>query len=411
MLCLARKRGNADRAAPKRKKKKQAAKTGTPAKVVKPQQKPVQSRYVGNVPPLDAFDNIRRRPPPAHQMSLNRGEAVPFEVSENRELSPDASGKRKGEKKQKAASASKKGITKVRNPGKRRQRRRIIAVLLALLLIAGGVWFTITVLFKIDKYDVQGQSRYSVQEIATAFGHAPGDNMYGFSVANAKERILAELPYIEQINIRRRLPSTIVFEVVQAIPTYSLACEGGFAVLSANMKVLEVSETQPEELTVIEGLSCVIVEQGKQLTLNEEELAVIEGTSSVVVSSAVDSLAESGSDASAGSASQDEPPSMPDADIDYSLTPRESFAALLELIEGFEVAGLADINYVDVEDILNIKFGWQNRATVLLGPRSNMQDKLNAAATLLHNEIGPDESGTLDMTYHTSTGKVYWNNT
>jgi hypothetical protein len=253
------------------------------------------------------------------------------------------------------------------------------------VLIAAGIWFSVTVLFKIDKFDLQGESRYTAEEIAGVFGHGPGDNMYGFSAANAQIRIEALLPYVEQVVIRRRLPSTLVFWVTEAVETFCLPRQGAFAVLSGRMKVLRIAAEEPVGLLRIEGLSGLAVEVGRPLALEEG-----------VVQPPGPDASNSVSAESESRAAEDTPGAA------------ESFEALAPLLESLAQAGFAEVSFVDVGDVLNLKFGWQGRVTVLLGPKSGLGEKLNAAQKLLRDEIGPDETGTLDMSYHTATGNVYW---
>lgn len=388
-------------------------------------------RSSGGVPGLDAFDNLPKRRPPGHQQPFEQPEeTLGAQGMKTRVAAP----KKKGGKKQTAGRAQAEAQAKPRrqrpvkpvNAARRRRNRRIAAVAALVVLIAAGAWFSITVLFKIDKFEVQGESRYTAEELAEVFGHSPGDNMYGFSADNAEKRIEAALPYIEQVTIRRRLPSTIVFKVTEAVETFCVPWQGQYAVLSGQMKVLRMAAEEPAGLLRIEGLSYLLVEVGQPLALDEATVKALgldtlaQGSSSALPASdagagsslpastsggdggdSADTQQEDGADSQALAAAQ------PTAG-GHAPTPVESFEVLGLLLEALAKAGFEEVSFVDVGDVLNLRFGWQGRVTVLLGPKSNLTEKLNAAYKLLQDEIGPEAAGTLDMTYHTNTGTVYW---
>lgn len=432
------------------------------------------------MPPVDAFDNLPQRRPPnlpgyeqdrqqaAQQAAGNQKKKKPKAGKAPRQEVPQKATGRQGGKPEKAGEKQDKGRKKPpapqkqANPAKRRRRRRVMAVLAIALFIGVGIWLSVTLLFKIQKYDVAGDSPYTVEQLADAFGHPVGDNMYGFVAENAAERITTTLPYVESVKIRRRLPSTIVFEVTTAEERYYLPWEDGYAVLSASQKVLRTTTELPQGLVRIEGLSGIQVQPGHPLQLTEEaqraasasaesESAVAGASSSQLASSSapatgtsevltgtgtVDSTPPAGegdagdaqppeggqSTGEDGSQGMDEagdgqsapqsttpPPAAPEA---VPATAAESFAVLQQLLVALEEAELHEITWVNVADPLNLRFGWQDRVTVLLGAKGNLADKLDTVWVLLCDEerrqVESTEKGTLDMTYHAATGRVYF---
>ncbi len=326
---------------------------------------------MGGVPPPEAFDTLKRRPPPN----------LPGPANAPRPPEPTPG---KGEKKKRRPAPEGAGETpppekkkrppKPANPTRLRRRRRIAAVAAVVLLIGGGVLLSVNLLFKIKSFDVEGDSPYSLEEIAAAFGHAEGDAMYGFSAQNAEERIAEALPYIEAVSVRRRLPSTILFRVTPATEAYALPWEGGFAILSGQRKVLRLAAEAPEGLMQLRGLSGLNVTPGLPLALTEEAAAGAQPESGAADSAAAASESKTASqpdseaqpeegdapegeapeDAEGGDASDAEAPAEAPAGEGPSRAglPAESFAAMDTLLTSLEANGLDGVDWVELGDPL-----------------------------------------------------------
>lgn len=392
-----------------------------------------QSR--GSVPPADAFNNVRRFPAPAWQQQQE-------EQARRQAAAQAAQAGKNGKKKRKSANNQAQKPRKPRkqkqvNPARRRRQRRIAAVLAIVALIALGAWFSITVLFKINKYEIQGDvTIYSEEEIMDAFGHALGDNLYGFSVTGAEERLMTRLPYIEVADIRRRPPSTVVFRLTMAQEAYYLPWEGAYVVLNADGKALRTTGEAPAGVVRIDGLSCLVVEPGYPIRLDEKavetaaaEKAASEAAASASAASMSDVSASASSEVSYDASSESVPESS-SVEGDSSLpedgageaepTPQpqavagdpalagESFAVLWELIDALEQSGLEGIVWIDVSDPLALRFNWQDRMTVELGPKSGMEEKMKALVVLLRDHLEETDRGTVDLTLYLTTGECIY---
>ena len=137
---------------------------------------------------------------------------------------------------------------------RRRRRRAIITVCLMLLFIGTGFLLSVTVLFQISDYRVDGECIYSQEELVEAFGHEPGENMFRFKISEAEEEMTKELPYLESIKVRRSLPETVVFIVTPAQEKYSIETSAGILVLSGSLRILRTAQAAEEGLCVITGL-------------------------------------------------------------------------------------------------------------------------------------------------------------
>lgn len=98
---------------------------------------------------------------------------------------------------------------------KRRNRGRfsLLFKLLAIAAAAAALTLGATVFFQLEQVVVSGNSRYTAQEIEAASGLAAGDNLFRINKNQIKRDIQQMLPYVDEVDITRHLPSTIIITV------------------------------------------------------------------------------------------------------------------------------------------------------------------------------------------------------
>lgn len=96
-----------------------------------------------------------------------------------------------------------------------------------------------TVFFQVETVAVTGNSRYSQEEIIQATGIQTGDNLFRMNKFQIAHQVLQGLPYVEEITIRRSLPSTIVITVKEWDAVARIEAPGA----SAAAAVQAVSQT------------------------------------------------------------------------------------------------------------------------------------------------------------------------
>lgn len=70
-----------------------------------------------------------------------------------------------------------------------------------------------TVFFQVETVVVSGNSRYTQEEVIQATGVQIGDNLFRMNKYQIAKQVLQSLPYVEEVMIRRSLPSTILITV------------------------------------------------------------------------------------------------------------------------------------------------------------------------------------------------------
>lgn len=140
-----------------------------------------------------------------------------------------------------------------RNRRRRRNRSRFgrLLKLLCAVMVVVGLTVGATVFFQAEEIQVNGNVRYTQEEIVAATGIKLGDNLYKMNKGQICRELCRSLPYIEEANIRRKLPSTIVINVNElrvvaqiAVPPTYVATEEELAAMN-----LEEGETPPKSAT------------------------------------------------------------------------------------------------------------------------------------------------------------------
>ena len=262
----------------------------------------------------------------------------------------------KGSKNQKrntsGGSAPHKGREKRRAAASRKARRRkrlllIFYLVTFLIAIGAAVVLSITVLFRIDTIQVTGQSRYTEQEIVQMSGIEVGENLFLADTATAKQQIEEKLPYIGRAKVSRRLPAKILITVEEAEISGAVEYGGGYAIVSPEGKVLEITSAIPEGYSLIEGLDLKSADLGKKIVYEDPEK-------------------------------------------------QEMFT---ELAQSLAEHGIAPITRMDLTNLYDIVVEYDGRITMEFGLPSDIDFKVRFAKTILSESDMAEAQGVLDLSY------------
>lgn len=109
-------------------------------------------------------------------------------------------------------------MSSARNSHSRRKRRNrgrfsFLFKMLSILAVLAALTLGATVFFQLEEVVVSGNSRYTAQEIEAASGLQMGDNLFRINKNQIEKDIQQKLPYVDTVDIKRGLPSTIVITV------------------------------------------------------------------------------------------------------------------------------------------------------------------------------------------------------
>lgn len=226
-----------------------------------------------------------------------------------------------------------------------RKRRAVITAVLLLAFIAVGFLLSVTVLFKIENYRVEGDSIYTQDQIVAAFGHPVGENIFRFRLDDAASQLQQKLPYLETVKVRRRLPGTVVFFVTPATDSYYIDQNGSALLLSAGLRVLNTAGQAADGLCRLDGLTPASPVAGSTLTTGA-------------------------------------------ADVD---------ALVSTVLTAVRASGLTPVTEVDFTDAYELSLNYAGRIKVGLGTTAQLDYKLEVVKKTLENEYFTDTTtGTLD---------------
>lgn len=156
---------------------------------------------------------------------------------------------------------------------KKYKRRRKTAVYLLLLFFVCVVCLilSLTVFFKTSQINVSGNSRYTASQVVKASGVEKGDNLLRMSRSDIKESILKKLPYVSEVQVIRELPSTVTIKIKEAQPSCRyLAGENRWALLSQELRVMEITSVETENVPVLSGITLDIPGEGETAKADSE---------------------------------------------------------------------------------------------------------------------------------------------
>lgn len=185
-------------------------------------------------------------------------------------------GRRKQQKKNKNVSTNEKR----RRQNKKRRlknsvRKALVTICLLITLIAVGTVLSLTVFFKIETVNISGSGMYSSEEITENSNINIGDNLFLVNKGKCAESLEKNLPYIYDVDIKRKLPSTLIINVTEAAAAYMINNgDETYTLLDDRFKVLDNAYTAGTEgLTEIRNTAFISNENGSVIEFENAESA------------------------------------------------------------------------------------------------------------------------------------------
>lgn len=135
---------------------------------------------------------------------------------------------------------------------KKKRRAKIIKALILLAFIIGGTIFAfVSPIFNVTQIEVTNNKIISQETIISLSGLTEGQNLFQF---NKRKTIKAikENPYINEVEITRKIPNKIMLEVEERKRNFSLEFLNGYAYINNQGYILEIAEDKLD-LPVLQG--------------------------------------------------------------------------------------------------------------------------------------------------------------
>ena len=160
-------------------------------------------------------------------------------------------------------------MEKLREKQQRRRRKRTLRILAISPLIAFAFVAAISLLTRIQTVILRNPTVYGSYEICQQFPFSVGDSLFSVDRDKLEEQLVSSCPYIKTADVRYRFPNQIEIDLTAAAVTYAASLEEGFLLLDEDFKALEVVETAPESVLLLQGMEIQSYTVGQ--SLNEEE--------------------------------------------------------------------------------------------------------------------------------------------
>jgi cell division protein FtsQ len=258
---------------------------------------------------------------------------------------------------------------------RRKLYRRLTAAALLLGVIAIGIFLTGTMFFKITSIEVRDADgvvseqigSYTSSQILTALGVQTDENIFSFNASKRAAQMEKLLPLLENIQIQRKYPGTVVVRATPAAAVCATEAQAGWLTLSTSLKILTVEAVQPD-LPVLYGGEPVSTQPGDALEYAAQN-------------------SEDGEDSD------------------------ERMETLMQLLEELTDQGLvAGVTRLEYDDLDQLAFLYEDRISVLLGTVNELDYKMQFARYLLLNEDGKGcastDTGTIDCSHVRTDGTL-----
>jgi len=226
-------------------------------------------------------------------------------------------------------------------------RRTLRYVTVFLITVGVAVFFSFQLLFRTSEIKVENSKGlpYTDAQIIEASGLKLKENIFTSKKKLAVKKITEKFPYIENAAVSFKIPATQIITVEPAVASYSVAVSEGYAKISANARVLEITPEQDTSIPLLRGLKMTNASVGEYITFEKAATKQILG----------------------------------------------------EVIASIHENNVPNIFGIDISNAAGIKLNYDNRITILLGLPEDVGYKLKTAMTIINTELTAADRGDLDV--------------
>lgn len=241
---------------------------------------------------------------------------------------------------------------------KKRRIRTVATVLLFLIFVAG--FFCAYFYAKgapVGNIVVEGKSVYKDEKIISAADLEIGLNMYTVSETKINKKVTSELPYIRSVDIKRKLPDTIIVRIEPTKDKYLIAGEKSYICLDENLKVVSGKKRKLTEGSFrILGLEAQEAEIASYYEPNENN--------------------------------------------------KEKFELAQKIVGAIDSKGIMKKAEINLEDLSDVKITYDSRIMIYLGDCKDLENRISLASDVVETAASQGQTGYIDTRYD---GIAYFN--
>ena len=304
-----------------------------------------------------------------------------------------------------------------RAPAKPLSRRNLVIKLVTALAVVLALTLGMTIFFKVGKIQVTGNERYTVQEIIAASGIEEGENLLTFGRPSAAGRILAELPYVGDVQIGIKLPDAVNIDIVELSAAYGIQdTTGQWWLMDSTGKLLQKTDEAGLSGRIrIVGIEARGAAVGQQLAVEQED-KLPEATEPTEEKEATEETETTGETESTGetettgetestgeteTTGQTEPAGDENTGASVLGTPQERADAALQIMAAIAANDRSgDITVVDVTSLYDIQVHYGDDFQVLLSGPTDLGYKVRYMVQAIEKLVDEGyRGGVLDLSF------------
>lgn len=225
----------------------------------------------------------------------------------------------------------------------RLRRAAIYSAIFAVVLIIGVV-LSLTVLFKTEKIEVEGDKYYYEDQIIAFSGVEYQKNIFVEALSADTENITKNLPYVEKAEVTFSVPDTIIIKITNAVPSYVIENGSEYLIISSTGRILDSVTDNSDKLPL---LKCEKLDSAKP--------------------------------------------------GDYVSFSDDNIPEILETVtKSLSANNVKNITAFDVTDTANIMLVYDDRITINLGLPEDIDYKIRTAITIINDNLDPNNTGTVE---------------
>ena len=258
---------------------------------------------------------------------------------------------------------------------------QMLMKILIVVAVVVAITLGISVFFKVEKVVVFGNKAYSAWTVQEAGGIETGTNLLSLNNTRACGKIMAALPYVDNVRIGIKLPDTVNIYIEEIDIAYAITTMDGtnWLMTSGGKVVEQIDAGTAKGYTQIEGVHLDSPMAGQQ-AVALETMQIVEETEPEA-----DALGETA------------PP------VVTAAARLNTVLMILQQLEANDIVGEAAS--IDVSILNNIELWYGQRFQVKLGDSANMGIKISWMKSAI-NQRSDYDMGILDVSFTTWPDRV-----
>ena len=139
-------------------------------------------------------------------------------------------------------------------------------------MLAIGLVLSLTVLFKTEKIEVEGDKYYYEEQIIAFSGVELQQNIIVGAFTSTPESISDNLPYVEKAEISFSIPDTITIKITDAVPSYVIKNGEKYLLISSKGRILDSVDSNEDKLPELKCDELKSTKAGDYVSFSDENV-------------------------------------------------------------------------------------------------------------------------------------------